>query len=194
MTEYSSNICTIDDTVFHRIKGKSYKDNCCISLDDLRYITVLYYGFDRHFHKGELIVNKEIAKNVTCIFKELFYAHYPIEKICLVDLYDADDNASMADNNSSCFNYRTIDGSTTLSNHSKGLAIDINPLYNPYVRTINGTLSVLPKEGTAYVDRTKNCPFMIKKGDVCYNTFIKYGFSWGGEWIYSKDYQHFEYV
>lgn len=194
MLEYCSDICTIDNQLFQRIRGKSYKDNCFVSLDDLRYVTVLHYGFDGQIYKGELIVNKIIAEKITCIFHELYDAEYPIEKICLVDEYDADDNASMADNNSSSFNYRTIDGMTKLSNHSLGLAIDINPLYNPYVRTLNGAYSVLPREGKPYVDRTQNCPYIIQKGDICYNTFLKYGFSWGGEWVDSKDYQHFEYV
>ena len=192
MNSYTSSISPISDSVYERIYKKSYKEDCTVPLSDLRYITVSYYGFDHVVHTGELIVNKDIAEKTTAVFRELFDAKYPIEKISLVDDYDADDNASMAANNTSCFNYRTIDGTTTLSNHSKGRAIDINPLYNPYVRTINGKLSVLPENGAEYVDRTGDCPYMIQKGDICYNIFIKYGFTWGGEWNSSKDYQHFE--
>ena len=185
---------TIDDTIFQRINLKSYKPNYTISLDELRYISLSHYGFDGKVHMGELIVNCTIVQQTLSVFQELFGANYPIEKIRLVDEYDADDICSMTDNNSSCFNYRTIEGTSKLSNHSKGLAIDINPLYNPYVRMIDGTVSILPENGTPYADRLSNCPYFIHKNDICYNAFIKHGFSWGGEWESSKDYQHFELV
>lgn len=194
MNKYECRISEIDDILYHRIYKKSYKENCTVPLDDLRYIIVTYYGFDGLTHKGELIVNKSIAEKVCLIFQELYDAKYPIEKICLVDNYNGNDNDSMSDNNSSCFNYRTIDSSTKLSNHSKGLAIDINPLYNPYIRFFNGEMSVLPEAGKKYVDRNTDCAYMIQKGDACYNAFTKHGFSWGGEWTSSKDYQHFEIV
>lgn len=189
---FCSNISKIDDAIFQRIYKKSYKENCTISLDNLRYITVSYYGFDCRINTGELIACKDIADKLVSIFKELFDICYPIEKIFLVDEYDADDLRSMADNNSSCFNYRTIEGTSTLSNHSLGLAIDINPLYNPYVRYIEGCESVLPANGVPYADRSRHCPYYIHKGDACYNIFIKHGFTWGGDWKNSKDYQHFE--
>lgn len=191
----SEFLCTtsdITDTIWHRIQGKSYKDNCTVSLACLRYIQLSHYGFDGLIHTGELIVNTSIEDEIICIFKELFAMQYCIEKLRLVDDYDADDLLSMADNNSSCFNYRTIEGSDKLSNHSKGLAIDINPLYNPYVRTIHGSISILPGNGVPYADRSLDCPYYIHKGDACYRIFKKYGFSWGGEWTTSKDYQHFE--
>ena len=189
---FYSCVRTIDDTLFQRINLKSYKAGCTVPLDELRYISLSHYGFDGKIHMGELIVNHAIVQKNISIFQELFEAKYPIEKIFLVDEYDADDICSMADNNSSCFNYRTIEGTNKLSNHSLGLAIDINPLYNPYVRTIDGKLSVLPENGTPYVNRSDNCPYFIHKNDICYNAFIKHGFTWGGAWESTKDYQHFE--
>jgi len=183
----------IDDTLFKKIYGKSYKTDCTIPLEELRYIEVSHYGFDKHVHIGELIVHKKIANRIVSIFRDLYNVKYPIEKIHLVDEYDADDEISMANNNSSCFNFRTIDNSTKLSNHSLGLAIDINPLYNPYVRFGLGDRSVLPIEGKKYEDRTLNCPYYISKDDICYNIFKKHGFDWGGDWSSSKDYQHFEF-
>lgn len=182
----------ISDDIYQRIYRKSYKENSTISLDDLRYLKVLYYGFDDKTHIGELMVNTAISDNVLAIFKELYIAKYPIEKMVLVDEYNADDDASMSDNNSSSFNYRYVDGSTTMSKHSLGLAIDINPLYNPYVRSSKGDRNILPKEGAVYVDRTLDCPYMIQKDDICYQIFLKYGFTWGGDWTSSKDYQHFQ--
>lgn len=185
-------ILPVSNDIYDRIYGLSFKEDCTVPREDLVYLSVLHYGFDDRIHTGELIVNAAIADQVIAVFKELYEIRYPIEKLCLVDEYKADDEASMADNNSSCFNYRNIDGSSKLSKHSLGLAIDINPLYNPYVRTGKGDRNVLPAEGKEYADRDKDCPYYIKKGDACYNIFIKHGFTWGGEWKYSKDYQHFE--
>lgn len=192
MNTFTSSICLITENVYRRIYGKSYKVDCTIPRDELRYVCVSHYGFDGQIHCGELIIHRKIAEKVVGIFQELFDAKYPIEKILLVDEYNADDIYSMSDNNSSAFNYRTIEGTTILSNHSSGLAIDINPLYNPYVRFFDGQPSVLPENGTQYADRTLDCPYYIHKGDICYCTFIKYGFTWGGEWEHAKDYQHFE--
>lgn len=182
----------ISEEIKSRIKGKSYKDNDEIPLSDLRYVKVLYWGFDNETHEGELIVNKAIAEDIIEIFKELYEIKYPIERMILVDEYDADDNTSMAANNSSAFNYRNIDGTDRISVHSYGLAIDINPLYNPYVRYRDGKEIVTPVNGIEYADRELDCPYYIKACDPLYEAFVKRGFTWGGEWKNSKDYQHFE--
>lgn len=183
----------ISEDIKDRINGKSYGEDCTISYEDLRYIKLLHWGFDDRPHEGELIVNKAIAEDIADIFRELYQHKYPIEKMLLIDEYGADDNASMTANNSSAFNYRVIDnGSGRLSNHSYGLAIDINPLYNPYVRTIDGKLVVSPEESDEYTDRSVDNPYYIIKDDICYKAFTARGFSWGGDWINSKDYQHFE--
>jgi hypothetical protein len=182
----------ITKTVKDRIIGKSYGDKCDIPFDDLRYIRVLYQGFDGLVHIGELIVNQYISQDIVDIFKELYEIDYPIEQMVLVDEYNADDIASMEANNTSAFNYRVIDRSTSLSQHSYGLAIDINPLYNPYVRTLEGEILVLPESAADYVDRNRECSYYIKEGDPCYKAFIKRGFTWGGAWESMKDYQHFQ--
>ena len=183
----------ITDDILERIKGKSYPEGATVSLDDLRWCHVVHYGFDGEIHEGEIIVNKAIADDTLEIFKELFDIKYEIEKIRLIDEYDADDERSMEDNNSSSFCYRTIAETTVLSNHALGLAIDINTLYNPYVYTRkDGTLFLQPENATDYVDREKENPHFIKNGDECYNIFIAHGFTWGGDWNTKKDYQHFE--
>lgn len=182
---------TLSEDLKKRITGKSYKENEIIDYSDLRHVVVKYIGFDKTEKNGELIVNVRIAEDVVCIFKELFDAGYEIEKIKLVDEYNANDDDSMADNNSSAFNFRFIDGTEIISDHGYGLAIDINPLYNPYVRSGFGNRDVLPVNGAIYADRERDFPHKIVKGDICYNTFIKYGFKWGGEWKDTIDYQHF---
>ncbi len=184
----------IQPSVYMRMENKSFGEECTTSLESLRYVRVLHFGFDGEIYIGELVVNQLIADDIIDIFKELFDARYPIERMVLVDNYDADDNLSMAANNTSCFNYRVVDGTSKLSNHAYGLAIDINPLYNPYVRTIDGEEVILPENGTEYADRSQDNPYYVIKGDVCYNAFIKRGFTWGGNWEDSKDYQHFQKV
>nr|WP_294319178.1 M15 family metallopeptidase [Pseudobutyrivibrio sp.] len=183
---------TEDSEIFKRIKGKSYKDDCTVPLADLRYLHVLHAGFDGQTHEGEIICNKAIAEDLLEIFEQLYEAGYQIEKIKLVDEYNAEDEASMADNNSSCFNFRFISHTTKISNHGKGMAIDINPLYNPYIKTVNGNLNIEPANSTPYVDRTADFPHKIDETDLAYQLFTAHGFSWGGAWTSSKDYQHFE--
>lgn len=107
-------------------------------------------------HEGELVVNKDIADDVLEIFKELYESGYQIEKVRLIDEYDADDEASMSDNNSSAFNFRFISHTTKISKHGMGMAVDINTLYNPYVKTVDGELSIEPANAADYVDRSKD--------------------------------------
>lgn len=180
----------ISDELFKYIYGKSFKENCTTPRDSLTYVRLLYYGFDKETHVGELIVNKYIADDIIEIFKDLYLAKYPIQEIVLVDHYEADDELSMKYNNTSSFNFRHISGSKTLSKHSLGLAIDINPLYNPYVT--NKGKSVEPANAKAYVDRSKDFPYKIDHNDLVYKLFTKHGFTWGGDWKGVKDYQHFE--
>ncbi|MCR4693911.1 MAG: M15 family metallopeptidase [Pseudobutyrivibrio sp.] len=181
-----------DSDIFARINGKSYKADCTIPLSDLRYLHVLYIGFDNETHQGEIICNKAIADDLLEIFEELYDNSYQIEKIALIDEYGADDEASMEANNTSCFNYRTMTNSTKVSKHGQGLAIDINPLYNPYVKGEGESMIVEPTNALEYVDRTKSYPGKISHDDLAYQLFTAHGFSWGGDWNSLKDYQHFE--
>lgn len=184
----------ITDAVFQRMYKKSYKKNCTVPRKELRYIRVLYYGFDKKTHIGELVVNKRIAKDICRIFYQLYCKKYPIEKMVLVDEYNAVDEASMAANNTSSFNYRPVSGTARLSKHSYGMAIDINPRYNPYIHTISGKRVCEPVNGKKYANRKKAFAYKIDKKDLCYKLFTKYGFTWGGNWRTVKDYQHFERV
>ena len=192
MNEQDFTISPIPDNIFAKMQGKSYKDNCTVSRDDLRYLKVLHRGFDGRTHTGELIVNKMIAENVLDIFMKLYNEGYQIEKIRLIDEYDADDEKSMSNNNSSAFNFRYISYSTTLSKHALGLAIDINTLYNPYVKNVDGRRNVEPANAEKYTDRSVEFPHKIDHNDLCYKVFTEYGFEWGGDWEHAKDYQHFE--
>ena len=187
------SIDTLTDAVFQRMQGKSFPEGCTVSRADLRYVRVLHYDAKGQSHEGELVCNKAIADDLVDIFRQLYAARYPIAQIRLVDDYDADDERSMQANNTSCFCFRQIAGSQKLSKHAQGMAIDINPLQNPCVRTLkNGRLSIQPATAKNSADRRRRHPYTISKGDLCHRLFLQHGFTWGGSWRTLKDYQHFE--
>jgi len=185
----------IPDGVWQRMQGKTYKENPYIGRDDLRHIRALHWDYDNQMHVGEMIVNREIADRVVGIFRKLFEAKYPIQRMLLPDVYDADDEIQMRDNNSSCFCYRAIAGTAKLSKHARGLAIDINTLYNPYYKDrVDGTRFVQPATAADYCDRTWDFPYKIDHQDLCLRLFTEAGFEWGGDWTSCKDFQHFELI
>ncbi len=154
-------------------------------LDSLVLIDVLYYSFDGKLHKGQLVVNSTLAKEVSEIFEFIREIKYPVEKVIPILKYDWSDMRSMEDNNTSCFNYRNIEGTNRLSLHSFGRAIDINPLINPVVypdgRTVPSQKGYNPKrEGTL----TENHPLVRE--------FLRRGWRWGGHFTKYKDYHHFD--
>ena len=185
-------ISEIPDTIFEFMQGRSYKADCTIPRSDLRYLIILHRNMDGQAVVGELVVNKEISADILDIMRELYELNYPIEQVRLVDYYEGDDELSMAANNSSAFNWRTQTGSSAkISKHATGMAIDINPLYNPYYRFpyVNETVS---PGGDLYMDRMWEFPFKIDEDDDCYRIFTEHGFKWGGSWNSLRDYQHFE--
>lgn len=183
----------IPEEVFARMNGVSYVENDDIALEDLRYLRLLYAGFDEQTHVGELVVHESIAESILEIFQILYENGYQIEKMRLIDDYDGDDHASILDNNTSAFNYRVVEGSKTLSRHAYGLAIDINPFYNPYVTYPDGVEHISPEGSEPYADREADFPHKIgKDGDLCWQLFSERGFTWGGDWRSLKDYQHFQ--
>ena len=131
MTPYTEGFSAepIPDFIFEIMKGKSFKDDCTVPREDLAFLRVRYVDLQGKTQDGEMVVNRRIAETVLSIFQELYAAKYPIEKIRLVDHYDADDERSTSDNNSSSFNFRFISHTTKISKHGMGAAIDINPLY-----------------------------------------------------------------
>ena len=183
----------ISDAVMMRISGGSLPADATIRRSDLRYLRLLHYDGEGKVRQGELICHRSIAQDLKEIFEELYRQKYPIQRIQLIDDFGADDETSMRANNTYCFCYRTIAGSKKLSKHAQGLAIDINPLYNPCVKTKkNGQRIIQPATAGKYVDRSKKFRYKISKTDLCYRLFIRHGFRWGGSWNSLKDYQHFE--
>ena len=183
----------ISDEIFERMRGESFPNDCPVELSELRYLHLSYKDIEGNSHEGEMVCNVAIADKLVQIFRELYENDYPIEHMTLVDDYNADDEASMSANNTSCFNFRYISGTKKNSKHGEGLAVDLNPLYNPYVKEKEGILHVEPVAGEAYTDRTGDFDYKIDENDLAYKLFTEAGFTWGGSWKSVKDYQHFEY-
>ncbi len=175
--------------------GSSYpkvSDGVIVSLNDLAYVKLRYVDFDGNDQDGEIIVHKVVAQEVVDIFQGLYEARYPIGLVALVDEFGADDIKSMEANNSCGFNYRVVAGTTTLSNHAYGLAVDINPIYNPYVKKkSDGSDYVSPAIAKDYV-KERDGEYCIDKDDLAYQLFTSYGWGWGGDYKSLKDYMHFE--
>lgn len=196
VAEYGIDRCfassEIGDALFARIYGKSYKPDCTVPRSELRYLRVLHRNLAGETLLGELVCNEAISGDLLEIFRVLYDAAYPIERMVLIDEYDAQDGPSMRANNSSAFNFRFIAGTGVLSNHSRGMAVDINPRYNPYVKTNGGRTIIDPAEAAPYADRTRDFPYKIAEDAPCCREFLRHGFTWGGHWKSLKDYQHFE--
>ncbi len=182
----------IPDSVFEQMAGKSYPEDCPVPREDLRCLHLLHKNLQGETKEGEMICHKTIAGDLVDIFQELYLKDYPIEKIRPVDDYGGDDERSMEDDNTSCFNYRLIPYSQRISKHGLGVAVDINTFYNPYTRVADGDRIVQPSGSEAYLDRDASFPYKIEEGDLCWQLFTDHGFEWGGSWENVKDYQHFE--
>lgn len=173
----------------------TYKSNCPVPPARLREIKFTYYDFDGVEHTdGSIIVLDAAVENVTEIFRELYDIKFPIAKIKRIELYNGDDEKSLADNNSVCFQCRSITNKPGIySLHSYGLAIDINPWQNPYLGYYDlqqGTIKVLPPIGINYINRTNLRAGMVEH---VRNIFQKNGFPiWGGAWNDPIDWQHIQ--
>lgn len=169
------------------IASGSWKPGCPVGFSDLRLIKVSYWGFDRSVHLGKLVVHRTEALDLISVFRKLYAARFKFRQIRLIDAFGASDRASMRADNTSAFNGRYVSGTTRWSMHAYGLAIDINPVENPYV---SGSY-VSPANGAPYMDRSRRAMGMIHAGDVVVRAFRSIGWKWGGYWSGAKDYQHF---
>lgn len=159
----------------------------CPAADQLRAVNVSHWGYDGAVHQGRIVVAASQAERMVAVFRDVYAARFPIERMVPIDAYGGDDQASMRANNTSGFNCRTVAGTSRLSQHGLGLAVDVNPLMNPYVK---GS-TVDPPEGARWADRSRTDAGMIKPGDAVVDAFERQGWAWGGYWRSGPDYQHF---
>lgn len=184
---FTSSIVAIDDTIAPRL-SRSWREGCPVGPEDLRLLTVSHWNYVGTATTGELVVHADFASDIVDVFRRLYEARFPIERMELVDVYEGDDDLSMAANNTSAFNCREIAWKPGVwSNHALGAAIDINPLVNPYVSNSR----ILPPEGAVFADRSVEALGGIYPGDVVTQAFADIGWGWGGNWSSAKDWQHF---
>jgi len=187
----SEKLCS-DMTLHHVLKP-----GAPVGCERLRLVRFSYVGFDGQLHDdGEIIVMDAVADYVLRVFGDLRRASFPVAKAKLMNAYDGEDNASMADNNTSAFNVREVAGGGSISLHAYGLAIDLNPVQNPYARRSGATLTFSPNSAAGYANRLNDRPGKTPRpgmAEGAIDIFANNGFLiWGGYWDNPIDYQHFE--
>jgi hypothetical protein len=181
-SQFTASSQIISPAILARMKY-TWNPESPVPLDDLRYMQVSFYDFDGNVQQGELVVHVQAVDDLTYIFGKLFDVKFPIQSMKLVDDFGGSDDASMSANNSSAFYARRVARTQRWSNHASGLAIDINPLINPYSK---GDF-FCPKEGEQYLNRSVLVPGMITKESYIYQLFRERGWEWGGECFIDRD-------
>jgi hypothetical protein len=192
-TRFSGRISAIPPAIAAEMRGTTWKPGCPVPISDLRLLHFNYVGFDGQIKRGPMVVNATVAQDILSVFEQLFDAGFPLKRVALAKEYKPKHNdPSKHRSVTASFNCRpaiTIDGpQPTLSQHSYGLAVDVNPLQNPEV-SLDGW--VRDKAAKIYRDRTLDLPGMIHPDDVVVRAFASIGWKWGGNWSSMKDYMHF---
>ncbi len=189
---FRGGVSRISPALRRELVGRNWTPGCPVPIEDLRLVRVSYWNFRGEVEPGPLVLNETVAADVLWVFRRLFLAKFPIKRIELAakdrprrpeDYWNRSPRSVTAS-----FNCRPATGSTSLSHHSYGWAIDINPLQNPYVR---GDGTVLRHIAKPYIDRRRHRKGMILPGSVVVRSFERIGWEWGGNWHTLKDYMHF---
>ncbi len=162
----------------------SYRRGCPVPPAQLRTVHVSYWGFDGAPQTGTIVVSRRAAPQIVTVFRTLWDARFPIRRLRPVSAYGGDDDRSMAADNTSAFNCRFVGGTSRWSMHAYGVAIDVNPVENPYVQGSR----VSPPAGRAYVSRSRYRKGMALPGNALVRAFAAVGWRWGASF---GDYQHF---
>jgi hypothetical protein len=182
--EFEASISRVPDEVRAR---STWSRECPVELSELRYLQMSFWGFDGEPHTGEMLVHARAAGDVVSVFRQLYQARFPIERMRVVAQDELDIPPTGDGNNTTAFVCRPSTGSDSWSQHAYGLAVDVNPFHNPYV---TGDL-VIPELASAYTDRGRDWPGMISSGGAATEAFRSIGWGWGGSWESAKDYMHF---
>ena len=187
---FHSSVQPIPSQMRAQMTGVSWHAGCPVGLGELRLITLTYRGFDGRDHTGRLIANRSAGSQLVGVFRRLYAARFPIRRMEPVDRYGGDDYRSIEADNTSAFNCRAATGSSRWSNHAYGLAIDVNPIENPYISSGHTSHPA----SVPYLDRSRRRPGMAYAGGVLVEAFRGVGWGWGGSWSGSvQDTQHFSY-
>jgi hypothetical protein len=181
---FISRARSVPDEVLSR---STWGPGCPVDVDELRYVRVSFWGFDRETLMGELLVHRSAARDLVSVFRHLYRERFPIEEMRVVRRAELDAPPTGDGNNTTAFVCRNKRGSQSFSEHAYGLAVDINPFHNPYVKDD----VVLPELASAYKDRGWKRPGMILEGGPVVDAFDRIGWGWGGRWNSLVDYMHF---
>ena len=185
--QFASSIVPIPYLLKEKMKKVTWVEACPVSIDDLYLLRVLHWTEEKQIVWGEMILTKRVVEDARQVFEDLYQLQFPIHKMRPAVHYNGSDEDSMADNNSTTFNCRKVKGTDRWSAHSYGEAIDINPLWNPYVQG----LIIYPENAKFFTDRSNVIPGMINKGDEIISVLERHGWQWGSKKKNVKDYQHF---
>lgn len=169
------------------VERTTWTPACPVTLGQLRYLRLTFWGFDGRPHTGEMLVHRDAATSIVDVFRQLYAARFPIEEMRAVTPAELDAPATGDGNNTTAFVCRPTRGSSRWSQHAYGLAVDVNPFHNPYER---GDL-VLPELASAYTDRAWERPGMVLSDGPVVEAFDAIGWGWGGDWTGSTDPMHF---
>lgn len=181
---FASRIEPVPEEVLAR---SSWTPSCPVTREQLRWVRVAFHGFDGRRHTGELLINSSAAEPIVAVFRALYDARFPLEEMRITRAEELDAEPTGDGNNTGAFTCKPMPSGSTWSEHAKGLAIDVNPFLNPYVR---GPV-VLPELASAYLDRSRQVAGAIHAGDPVTRAFASIGWQWGGTWQHAKDYMHF---
>jgi len=182
---FASRVRTAPTAVLAR---STWVRGCPVSRDELAWVRLTFWGFDDRRHTGELLVNRAVADDVVSVFRTLYDARWPIEQMRITTKAELERDPTGDGNDTESFVCRPSTGQTSgFSQHAYGLAIDVDPFQNPYLKGDR----VLPELASAYLDRSRRAPGVIHPGDVVTRAFARIGWGWGGDWHSLKDFQHF---
>ena len=184
---FEGRVSALDAVRRRRMVPVVWREGCPVPLEGLRVVEVAHWTLAGEVARGEIVVAARVAPAVLGVFRRLWEARFPVARMEPIEAFDGDDDRSMAANNTSAFNCRTVSGTGTFSRHAFGEAIDLNPLQNPWVRGHR----VEPPEGRRYADRSLVEPGVIVDGGPAVRAFEAAGWKWGGRWSRTKDWQHF---
>lgn len=165
----------------------AWRPGCPVGLGALRRVRVLHVGFGGRARWGVLVVHREVARDVVAVMQRAYVARFPIRRMVPIERYGGSDDRSVAADNTSGFNCRTVPGARRWSTHALGRAVDVNPIENPYLAP-GGSVRARSR---SYLDRTRRRPGMLVAGGAVVHAFDRIGWEWGGRWPSTKDYHHF---
>jgi hypothetical protein len=192
---FAGRVSAIPAGLERELRGTTWREGCPVPLEDLRLLRLNYVGFDGAVKRGPMVVHASVAEDVLWVFGRLFAAGFPMKRVGLAREFHPsrlETDPHTRRSVTASFNCRVVvtpagpgDG---FSQHAYGLAIDVNPLQNPYVREDGW---VRNRFARPFVDRARDAPGMIHDGDLVVRAFAAIGWAWGGRWSGGKDYMHF---